>query len=425
MRGMTSRKVKPKSVGRRSERQPEPCEPERRPELFENEWRREASEREQHQDANELEQQPLSSGQDQVHVSSEQDTASDEEMLDSSHPEARELFDLAIKFKALAPWRWLEETDVFGVESPDTGELGFVSIMGTLGEHQAMALYLGAEGLYAFDDLRNDAAGPAENVTQIRHLQAAFSDREFLWKEDRKLIKQMGLKFRGPNAWPMFRSYRPGYLPWLVTVEEGRFLIHALSQTLDFATRLRDEENPIRPTGRVEKGGHLVLAARKVGQGLVWEGQVRVVPRPKREAILGSIAGDLIDELKGAAHSELELEVDLQIAPARIGPAGTRPKALYLAMVADRASGFLFGMEAMTAEDSLASMRAQLPRVVARTLLQHGIIPARMIVRSDSMRQLMRGFTQGLNIELVQEDELPSIDEAAEGIREFMRDGSI
>ena len=412
---MASKKAKPKSTARKSEQPRESHEPERQPELFETERHRELREQEELRALSEAEQAPASSGP----------ALNEEEMLTSSHREAQELFDLAIKVKALAPWRWMQETDVFGVESPDTGELGFVSIMGTLGEHEAVALYLGADALYDFVDLHEDNAGPAERLIQIRHLQAAFSDRELLDKEDRDLIKRLGLKFRGANAWPMFRSYRPGYLPWFVTVTEARFLIHALSRTLDLATRVRDEANPIRPTYRVEKGGHLVLAARREGDGLVWEDQVRVVARPRTAAVRASLDSDLLDELKGIARTELELEVDLQMAPARIGTPGARPRALYLVMVADRASGFLFGIEAMTAEGSLVAMSARVPNVVGKFLLEHGIVPKRMMVRSNSLRQLLRPFTQSLNIELAQVDELPSIDEAAEGMREFMRKGGI
>ena len=271
---MASRKAKPKSTAGKSEQPRESHESDRQPELFETERRREVSEPEQQRESREP---------DHRSESTELPSSIEEEMLNASHPEAKELFDLAIKVKALAPWRWMEETDVFSVENPDTAELGFVSIMGTLGEHEAVALYLGAEGFYAFVDLIENEAAPAESLIQIRHLQAAFSDRQYLEKEDRDLIKQLGLKFRGANAWPMFRSYRPGYLPWFVTLAEARFLIHALSATLNLATRVRDEANPIRPTGRIEEGGHLVLAARRESDGLVWQDQVRVVPRPKAE----------------------------------------------------------------------------------------------------------------------------------------------
>jgi len=46
---------------------------------------------------------------------------------------------------------------------------------------------------------------------------ASFEDREFLQKQDFQLIKKVGLKFSGPNSWPLFRGYLPGYHPWYLT----------------------------------------------------------------------------------------------------------------------------------------------------------------------------------------------------------------
>ena len=105
----------------------------------------------------------------------------DEALLESSRPEARTLCDLAIKVKNLAPWAWMEETDVFGIENPDTGELGFVSIMGSIGEYRAIAFYLGIEGFYDFVTFQENA-NLAERLIEISHLQVAFSDRKFLKK---------------------------------------------------------------------------------------------------------------------------------------------------------------------------------------------------------------------------------------------------
>ncbi len=41
----------------------------------------------------------------------------------------------------------MTEGDVFGVQDPDTGELGFVSVMGMLGEHYAVSVYLGTRAV--------------------------------------------------------------------------------------------------------------------------------------------------------------------------------------------------------------------------------------------------------------------------------------
>src|SRR5206468_9213039 len=111
----------------------------------------------------------------------------------SSDPEAGQLFALAIQVKELKPWRWMEETDLIGIENPEMGEIGFISVMGAIGEYEAVALYLGAEGLYGFIDLQQDS--DPDRLLELAHLQVAFSDRKYLEKEDLNLIRQLGLKF--------------------------------------------------------------------------------------------------------------------------------------------------------------------------------------------------------------------------------------
>ena len=169
-----------------------------------------------------------------------QSDAGEEPVLRSSDPEAKELLDLAIRVKQLKPWQWMDETDLIGIENPETREIGFISVMGSVGEYEAVALYLGAEGLHGFIDFEDDEYATVDRVIERPHLQAAFSEREYLEKWDRDLIKQLGMKFTGAGPWPMFRSYRPGYLPWFITLPEARFLIYALSQTLHVTTSVRD-----------------------------------------------------------------------------------------------------------------------------------------------------------------------------------------
>ena len=355
----------------------------------------------------------------------QQSGSNQEVMLRHSDPEARQLYDLAIQVKRLAPWQWMEETDVFGLENPDTGELGFISVMGNIGEYEAVAVYLGAKGLYDFIDFQADEFALPHRLLELPHLQAAFSDREYLEKEDRDLIKQLGLKFRGPNAWPMFRSYRPGYLPWFVTRAEARFLIHALSQLHDVAKRLRDEPNPIQPVRRVEKGGHWVRASHKEGAELVWEDQVWSIPRPATEPVAVVVDLEVLEQLKQIPRSDLDVEVDLLLTPGRFVKPGQRPLAIYVLMVADGNSGFIFAADAMTAEKSLEDMNAGIPSSLVKALLQNQIVPTRLLVRSKFLRGLLRSLTQSLNIELRHSDELPSIDEAAAFLKESMFGGRL
>src|SRR5215204_5553661 len=158
--------------------------------------------------------------------------------------EWRGLYESAIRVKEISPWEWMTETDVFGLRSPETGELGLVSVMGLLGQHYAVSLYLGSEGIHGFLNLQE--MGPfadPEALIQVPQLQASFEDREELDKRDREVIKELGLKFRGRSAWPMFRSYRPSFFPWFLESGEASFLSVALEQLADVAPRLREDSS--------------------------------------------------------------------------------------------------------------------------------------------------------------------------------------
>jgi hypothetical protein len=50
-------------------------------------------------------------------------------------------------------------------------------------------------------------------LLEIPQLQASWEDREELHVRDRETIKALGRKYRGRQAWPLFRSYQPGYAP--------------------------------------------------------------------------------------------------------------------------------------------------------------------------------------------------------------------
>ena len=218
-----------------------------------------------------------------------------EELLLPSHDEAKALCNLAAQIKALAPWQWMQETDVFGVEDPDTGEIGFVSVMGNVGEYEAVGVYPGAEGLYGFIDFQLDPSASPDRLIEIPQIQLSFSEPKFLEKRDRELLKGVGLKFTGSK--PLFRSYRPGFLPWFITLKEARLLIHALSQTLEMAKRFAEESITFPSNG--DSGGDgetepfLVRVSRKEDteprrpsspSRLVWEDQIKRIPRPNTPA---------------------------------------------------------------------------------------------------------------------------------------------
>ncbi|MGA9347192.1 MAG: hypothetical protein WBW48_00105 [Anaerolineae bacterium] len=127
------------------------------------------------------------------------------------------LYQAALEFKEIEAWTWMYDSDVFGVQNPVSGEIGYCCIMGALGEMFALAVYLGSEGLESYMRIASEPPlDPSEAFEELllqKCLMASFANREELAKEDYQVIKRLGLKFRGRIAWPLFRSYRPAYHP--------------------------------------------------------------------------------------------------------------------------------------------------------------------------------------------------------------------
>jgi len=109
------------------------------------------------------------------------------------------LYELASEVRRLAPWKWMTEPDVFGVQDPTgTDQVHFVSIMGSEGIHMAVAAYSGAEALYNIMTIAEEEVDQyPERVLEIPQFQLSFEDRAHVADHAYKTIRSLGLRFRG------------------------------------------------------------------------------------------------------------------------------------------------------------------------------------------------------------------------------------
>ncbi len=332
--------------------------------------------------------------------------------------EWRRLYQAAQALKALAPWAWLEEDDLFGVQDPESGQLGFVSVMGMLGEHYAASLYLGAEGLYGF--WRLQMHGPfmtPETLFEIPQLQASFEDRDQLDEHDRRVIKDLGLRFRGRQAWPLFRSYRPGFLPWRLEAHEARFLTHALEQLANVAVRAKNDPELLTPE---DDEVYLVRVPRREGDTLVWEDEARRVPPPEGTTITSAIDKSSLELLKGLPPGRHTLEIDLFMFPAPIAPKGERPYFPYMLMIVEAQSGMIVANELLEPLPSLQAMWEGVLGAFLTQLAKLELRPATVRARSPLLLDLLEYPAYEVGFALEASDELPGIDEAREALKGFL-----
>ena len=322
------------------------------------------------------------------------------------------LYEAAQAFKEQAPWEWMFEDEIFGVRDPETGYIGYASVMGRLGEHLALGLYLGSEGLIGFYQLSaGEEQDNADLLLEIPHLEASFEDREVLSDKDRQVIKSLGLRFRGRQEWPLFRSYVPGYLPWFLTPGEARFLTVALQQALDVATRLRDDPSLLKPL----RPGHLMIRSlgdRGWNDECVEPASIQVRRPPQ---LLAESVAALREKL---GIQPWRLEVDLYGMSAIRERGDRRPYLGYHLLIVESTSGFIVGGDLLVADPSFEEMWVQVPGRFVGAMTQFGSLPSEVVVRSEKLRYYLEPMAKQLGIKIRMSGRLPALDKVR---REFER----
>lgn len=342
-------------------------------------------------------------------------------MTEPAPEEWKQLYEVAVQFRDLAPWNWMLEDHMFGVQDPECGEIGYCVVMGGMGEHFALGVYRGSEGLEALWHLREgpppELVDPLEVLASQNCLMASFEDRGLLQKRDLDTIKSLGLKFRGRQAWPFFRSYVPGCQPWFLTDHEARFLALALEQSIEIFHRFRN--NPrLLPSARPR--GSLLVRMQEAGE---WRDSMQqpapvAAPRPPAATV------DEVEEARARrlgqtlGKTDGVLEIDYFYSPGAVKePDDERPWFPYILLVADARSGLIFGTEVVRP----AEIAPALVRQVLDILEQLGMLPDRMVVRRREAYSILNPVARKLGVRLNRAPRLRAVEAAQEGFLAFSR----
>lgn len=332
-----------------------------------------------------------------------------------SHQDLKSLYSAAIEFKNAAPWDRMRDSDLFGVQDPVSGETGYCCIMGAAGEHYALGVYLGGEGLVGILRILSGEFYPhhEEALFVQKCLMASFEDRTYLKKEDLQQIKAMGLKFRGANAYPLFRNYAPGFVPWYLTGEEARFLTLALQQTIEVSKRF--EKYPdmlIQPSSNK----FFIRAPVKHGESISWMDEWHDPLLPESEDF-PHVDKTLLNRLKKANLQQRGIwEVDFFYVPAPVWEKGKRPYYPYMSLVVEHQSGMILNFQLDKREDFTLTFMEKFTGFLERLK----IAPQGFLVKRNEVYRSLEPLAakSGIGIKLV--ESLPMLEEAQRSMRGFI-----
>ena len=323
------------------------------------------------------------------------------------------LYEAAMAFKELAQWRWMSDSDVFAVQNPSKDEVGYCSLMGAAGEEFGLLVFLGAEG---FESYKQIALGDVDCTSldvwaMISALSMALLGRDELDRQDHDVIRSLGLRFRGKNAWPCFRSHRPGYLPWGLESEEAHLLTAALEQAIDVAARVRDGALGLQ---RGASAGLVLTRYCCDGHWMEeWRKPLALRPGPAAPALPDRAYLQRLREMAGSLRGSWEL--DLFFMPTPVASGSERPFYPTCVMALERTSGFIVGGDitrpALTAEEKQGA--------VLQLLQKAGELPREIRVASDELRRIVGPLATGLGIS-VRVARLPMLEKARTGLMKHM-----
>jgi Domain of unknown function (DUF6930) len=332
------------------------------------------------------------------------------------------LYAAAIAFKELKCWEWMYDSDLFGVQNPETGEIGYCCVMGNLGEVFALNVYQGAEGLDSYWLLHEQSTladegvpmSPAELLSSQKCLTVSYEDRSDLHKNDLQLIRSLNLQFRGKNAWPMFRNYQPEFLPWfLSSAEEVRFLTIALQQAKEVGLHMRENEEYLTPTEENEEI-YLVRVLRNGQWEDTWQRPTTYEPPP----LVPIIDEQQLAQIKRANFPQQGTWItDCLLMPVEVRE-GERPFYPHSFLILNEAA-LPLGMELLKPGER----EQKVPAHFLQLLQNVQCLPQLLLVGSEQTFTLLEPIARALNVQIEQESEIPVFQSFLEDFGERLTNG--
>lgn len=329
--------------------------------------------------------------------------------------EWKALYVAAVEFRKLAPWAWVSDAEIFGVQNHTTGEIGYCCIMGELGEFLGMAVYSGTDGLAGYLKLQNGEIGTEDpDALYIQNcLMTSFENKSFIEKEDMNIIKEAGLQFKGRKAWPLFRSYKPGYFPWFLNRDEALYMTDVLKQAKDMCLRLKENNKLLLAP---KKNQYLVRVPEIKGDTVAWKDEWREPgPVKPEDTVIVHVNEVRLQRIKNSLKQAAAIwEIDFFLAPTPVMEGG-RPYFPQAIMIADHDTGFI--REVHLASKDTCQIEFSDKFLLCMETAE--AVPLEILVRKKENAKCLGPIAALLNIKLSEVKKLQNIDNARRSMMKF------
>ncbi len=321
----------------------------------------------------------------------------------------KDLFEAAGRIKQAKPWEYLYENNIVMIQMPKRTEPIFCSVLGADGEAFAVLVYPDRRSFAERNRLFSMQGLPFYVLACRQNcFSCNFGNRGDLSNEEYRIVKDLGLRFRGENQWIYFNTYKTGRAPWLPDSEEAGILIDALQ---NFFMAFRSYV-----TGKLKvdfKNGKILCRFYSEEKKLWFNAEVNMpaIPEPvfRHVVVTDELA---MARLKAMKKTDCRMEADLLYLPVPIREKkGEVPFYPELCLIADRDSGTILDQCALDGEkaeeDVLLTMLDGYVRKAGR--------PCSIEVRDEAAQNLIEDFCEKCGIAVERSASLRVIDSFVDG----------
>ena len=183
----------------------------------------------------------------------------------------RNIFETAREFYQMAPWQWMHDSHLFGMVDPVSDQKCYGTVMGSMGNYYALALYRGKIGYKSYLLLQEEAQSDPEHALYEQDcLIASFEPSDDIDPQDLVLAHKVEVDMAGLDRLPGFRSYKKALMPWGPDEAELDLLEAGMRLSMEIAEAMAQNENYLVPA-EADKGKLLFFTLKEGAWTSNWQ----------------------------------------------------------------------------------------------------------------------------------------------------------
>jgi len=329
------------------------------------------------------------------------------------------IYALAAEIYQLEPWKFLLESDVFGVMPPESKKEYFVSIMGSDGVLPAVAAYEGPAALALFWMLESSENAEGSDILSIPHLILSFETRDDIDPGQFNRFTSLSREKVSIDRFPEVRRVIPGQFPSEPDDWHLNEMVTILEQTQGVCQRAVTDTAFIQPLG-TDESVYLIREPDNKNEKTEWTDTYRDVRLDAPQYKFTWQKKD-IDEITALPTSQSVMQVHSQLLPLPVKQEGKPVFFPFLLLMLNKKSQRIEGYQLLIADPDYESMIEKVPEVFLGYIKALGFRPRTLEVKNSLLYNILHEPMQQCGIRLIQFKQLPAVNKAVESLIENMQ----